>query len=128
MENLHHILYGYINSISEDQYKANKDKGYSMTDIYGQSGIEYVFEPFLKGTNGIKQIDMSVDGSTVGEYISEEAISGSDVVLTIDANLQRITEQALENTINGIRNGEYGGKKYPADAGAIVDCFCPVAS
>ena len=91
-----------------------------MTDIYGQSGIEYVFEPFLKGTNGIKQIDMSVDGSSVGEYISEQAISGSDVVLTIDANLQRITEKALEDTINGIKNGEYGTKKYPANAGAIV--------
>lgn len=91
-----------------------------MTDIYGQSGIEYVFEPFLKGTNGIKQIDMSVDGSTVGEYVSEQAIAGSDVVLTIDANLQRITEKALEDTINGIRNGEYSNTKYPASAGAIV--------
>lgn len=90
-----------------------------MNDIYGQEGIEYVFEPYLKGKNGIRQIDMSVDGSITNEYIAEEAISGSDVVLTIDANLQRITEKALEDTINGIRNGEYGSR-YPADAGAIV--------
>ncbi|MCI9365110.1 MAG: hypothetical protein HFJ54_00250 [Clostridia bacterium] len=90
-----------------------------MNDIYGQTGIEYVFEPYLKGKNGIKQIDMSVDGSIANEYIEEEAIAGSSVVLTLDANLQRITEQALENTINGIRSGEYG-KKYEADAGAIV--------
>ena len=50
-----HIL-GNINSISSEQYKENKDKGYLMTDIYGQTGIEYAFEPYLKGTNGIKQI------------------------------------------------------------------------
>lgn len=115
-----HII-GYINSISQKQYEENKDKGYLMSDIYGQTGIEYVFESYLKGKNGIKQIDMSVDGSIVNEYVSEEAIQGSDVVLTIDANLQAITEQALENTINDIRNGVHGtGKKYDADAGAIV--------
>lgn len=102
-----HIL-GYINSINSEQYKENKDKGYTMNDIYGQTGVEYVFEPYLKGKNGIKQIDMSVNGEIVNEYVSEEAVSGSDVVLTIDANLQRITEQALEDTINNIKNGEYG--------------------
>ena len=113
-----HIL-GYINSISQPQYEANKDNGYTMNDIYGQTGIEYVFEPYLKGKNGIRQIDMSVDGSIVDEYIDEEAIAGSDVVLTIDANLQKITEQALQDTINNVKNGGYG-KPYDANAGAIV--------
>ena len=110
-----HIL-GYINSISQPQYEANKDKGYTMNDIYGQTGIEYVFEPYLKGTNGIRQIDMSVDGSIIDEYIEEEAIAGSDVVLTIDANLQKVTEQALQNTINDVRNST----TYNANAGAVV--------
>lgn len=98
-----HIL-GYVNSITSEQYQENKDKGYLMSDIYGQTGVEYVFEKYLKGKNGVKQIDMSVDGEIVSEYVSEEATQGSDVVLTIDANLQSITEQALENTINNIRN------------------------
>lgn len=113
-----HIL-GYINSITQDQYDENKKNGYTMNDIYGQTGIEYVFEPFLRGKNGIRQIDMSVNGEIVNEYVSQEAISGSDVVLTIDANLQRITENALKDTIDNINNGEYGSS-YPADAGAIV--------
>ena len=98
-----HIL-GYVNSITSEQYQENKEKGYLMSDIYGQTGVEYVFEKYLKGKNGVKQIDMSVDGEIVSEYVSEEATQGSDVVLTIDANLQSITEQALENTINNIRN------------------------
>ena len=98
-----HIL-GYVNSITSEQYQENKDKGYLMSDIYGQTGVEYVFEKYLKGQNGVKQIDMSVDGEIVSEYVSEEATQGADVVLTIDANLQSITEQALENTINNIRN------------------------
>lgn len=118
---MHLIYFGYINSITPKQYEANKDNGYTRNDIYGQTGIEYVFEPYLKGKNGVKQIDMSVDGSIVQENTAQEAIQGSDVVLTIDANLQAITEKALENTINDIRNGAYGSRnKYDTNAGAIV--------
>lgn len=113
-----HII-GYINSISSEQYKENKDKGYTMQDIYGQTGAEYVFEPYLKGTDGVREINMSVDGEIVNEYISEEAVQGANVVLSIDANLQAITEKALAETIEGIRNGSYDSV-YPADAGAIV--------
>ena len=38
---------------------------------------------------------MDVAGSITGEYVSQEAIGGSDIVLTIDANLQTVTENAL---------------------------------
>ena len=110
-----HIL-GYINSISEDQYKEHKDEGYTMNDIFGQAGIEYVCEKYLKGQNGIKQIDMSVDGSTVGEYIEEEAIAGSNVVLTIDANLQVVAEQSLRNAIQEANKKD--GKE--ANSGSVV--------
>lgn len=89
-----------------------------MSDLYGQNGIEYVFESYLKGKNGIKQIDMSVDGSTVSEYTEKEAIAGSNVVLTIDANLQAVTEKALADTI---QNAEAIDKRAKdAKSGAIV--------
>lgn len=75
MESLHHMCFGYISSISPEQYEENKDLGYTINDLYGKVGIEYVFENYLRGKNGIKQIDMSVDGSAVSEYIEKEAIS-----------------------------------------------------
>jgi len=46
-------------------------------------------------------------GTITGEYTTQEAIGGSDIVLTIDANLQRVTEEALANCIAGIRAGAY---------------------
>lgn len=75
MESLHLMCFGYISSISPDEYEANKDLGYTINDLYGKVGIENVFENYLKGQNGIKQIDMSVDGSAVSEYIEKEAVS-----------------------------------------------------
>lgn len=112
-----HIL-GYASRINAEEYEARKNT-YSQNDIIGKTGIEYAFEEYLKGKNGIKQIDMSVDGTATAEYISQEAIAGSDIVLTIDANLQRVTETALANNIQKIANGGFG-KAYDAKAGACV--------
>lgn len=111
---------GYIGSIDEDEYKNNE--GYSMNDYIGKAGIEYVFEPYLRGKNGKKQTDMSIDGTTTGEYVTEEAVQGNDVVLTIDANLQAVTETALKNNIEKIRTGGfYEQRNVNAGAAVVLD-------
>ncbi len=112
-----HII-GYAAKISSEEYEVRKDT-YSQNDIIGKTGIEYAFEEYLKGENGIKQIDMDVDGTITGEYIYKEAVAGSDIVLTIDSRLQNVTEQALASNIAKISNGGFG-TAYEADAGACV--------
>ena len=118
MVHLHHIYFGYVSAISKEQYDTNKDAGYTMQDMYGKDGIENVFEPYLRGQNGIRQVDMSVDGSLVNEYTEKEAVSGSNVVLTIDANLQNVAEKALQDTIKDAKSISEDAKD--ANAGAIV--------
>ena len=112
-----HIL-GYLGAISSDEYKANKET-YDINDIIGKTGIEYTLEEYLKGKDGIKQIEMSVDGTITGEYVMQEAVKGADVSLTIDANLQQAVEKALANNIKKIKNGGYG-KEYNAEGGAAI--------
>lgn len=112
-----HIL-GRIGKIESYELEGNEEI-YDPNDIIGKSGIEYVFEKYLKGTDGVKQIDMDVDGTITGEYITEEAVSGADVILTIDSKLQAVTEQALKNNIEKIANGGFSDTS-PADAGAAV--------
>ena len=89
------------------------------TDKVGQTGIEKVFEEYLRGEDGKKQIDMSVDGTLTGEYISQEAIGGANIVLTIDANLQRVAEQALAANVEKIRNGGFS-QVYDAKGASVV--------
>ena len=111
---------GYIGGINEEELK--NTEGYSINDYIGKSGIEYVFEPYLRGTNGKKQTDMSIDGATTGEYITEEAVQGDSVVLTIDANLQSATETALKNNIEKIRTGGfYETRDVKAGAAVVPD-------
>ena len=113
-----HIL-GRIGRIESSELEGNEDI-YNQNDIIGKSGIEYVFEKYLKGTDGVKQIDMNVDGTITDEYVSKEAVSGSDVILTIDSKLQAVTEQALADNINKIANHGFSQENNPADAGAAV--------
>lgn len=99
-----HIL-GYVGRIEEKELEG-KEEIYGINDIIGKTGIEYIMENYLKGKNGIKQIDMAVDGTITDEYVAEEAIAGSDVILTIDANLQQVTENALKSRIESISTSE----------------------
>ena len=113
-----HIL-GYVGPISEDELKGNEDI-YDQNDVTGKTGIEQVFEKYLKGTDGVKQIDMSVDGIVTDEYVSEEAIAGNDIMLTIDADLQKITEDALAHNIEMMQTGELSGAETASEGAAVV--------
>ena len=113
-----HIV-GYIGRITPEQLNSTSDYKYENDAYVGVSGIESVFEEYLRGVDGKKQIDMSVDGEITGEYTVQEAIGGSDIVLTIDANLQVISETALVENIQKIRDGGFG-TVYDAQGGAVV--------
>ena len=112
-----HIL-GTVGKIKQEELNGKEDT-YTMNDIIGKTGIQYVFEDLLKGKNGIRQIDMDIEGTVTGEYIAKEAIAGSDVVLTIDSNVQAITEKALKDNIIKISTGGFSSRS-DADAGAVV--------
>ena len=112
-----HVL-GYIGRINEEEYKANPGI-YQRDDYVGKTGIEYLFEDYLRGEDGTKQIDMTVDGTATGEYITKEAKGGANVVLTLDANLQNIAAGSLYRNINKIRAGGFN-KVYNAQGGSCV--------
>lgn len=112
-----HVL-GYVGKISATEYNANS--GYSLDDYIGKNGIEYVCEKYLKGTDGLKQIDMSIEGTTTAEYITKEAVQGLDIVLTIDAKVQQAAEKALKTNIEKINNGGFGQKREVNTGSAIV--------
>ena len=113
-----HIL-GYVGPIGEDELKGNEDE-YDQNDVTGKTGIEQVFEKYLRGTDGVKQIDMSVEGIITDEYVAEEAIAGNDIMLTIDADLQKITEDALAHNIEMMQNGELSGATTASEGAAVV--------
>lgn len=73
-ENLASHILGYASKISDTEYQEKKDI-YEQNDIIGKTGVEYIFEEYLKGKKGTKQIDMAVDGTITAEVVEQEAVS-----------------------------------------------------
>ncbi|MGN0448484.1 MAG: penicillin-binding transpeptidase domain-containing protein [Acutalibacteraceae bacterium] len=92
-----HIL-GTVGVISEQEYAEKKDKGYSLNDYTGKSGIEYAYEDLLQGKKGEKIVTIDSDGTRTEEYTVEPE-QGDTVILTIDKDIQKVTQNALDKKI-----------------------------
>ena len=112
-----HIL-GYIGKISEKEYNEAQDI-YGNSDYVGRTGIESLFEDYLRGKKGKEEIEMTVDGTVTGETVTKEPEQGSTVVLTVDSKLQEVAETALKNNIEKIKNGGFS-TRYDAKGGCVA--------
>lgn len=93
-----HIL-GRTGIIYAEEYEKLKNQGYGMNDIIGKDGLEAVLEPYLKGTDGYKNVRLTTDGRYGDVAEVKEAQPGDYAELTIDARLQEATEKALSTQI-----------------------------
>ncbi len=113
-----HIV-GYIGRIRQDELDASGEYKYQNDDYVGRTGIESLFETYLRGIDGKEEIEMSVDGTVTGSTVTQDAIQGSSVVLTIDAKLQKVAEDSLKNNIEKIKNGGFT-TTHNAEGGSVV--------
>ncbi|AGK97037.1 penicillin-binding transpeptidase domain-containing protein [Clostridium pasteurianum] len=96
---------GYINKISSTDQEKYAEKGYDVSSDYvGASGIEAVLEDRLKGSNGGDIVQIDKQGRITNKLASREASPGENVQLTLDANVQYATEQALQNEMTYLQN------------------------
>ena len=93
---------GSVGVIYQEEYEKLKGKNYSMDAIIGKQGVELAFEEYLKGNDGIKGFEQTLDGLS-NVVTSQQAEKGDNVYLTIDFNIQSAVENALKNTINNIQ-------------------------
>jgi len=111
-----HVL-GFIRAIDQNQYDNLKDEGYSINDLIGQTGVEKSAERYLRGRDGKRSIEVDTSGRLTQQQETAAAIPGSDVVLTIDTNLQKVAMESLARNIELIRNIK-GDKANLGDANA----------
>lgn len=112
---------GYVSKISSTEYEKRKEEGYNVNSVIGKAGIEQSFEKYLRGNDGVIKEETDTLGNISSQTETTEAKSGDNVTLTIDYRLQKVAEESLLNTINGLQNGTLVGKKFSdANAGAVV--------
>lgn len=112
-----HIL-GRVGVVSYDEYNSFKEDGYTINSNIGKNGIEKYLEDYLRGENGTGSIEQSENGYSINQKMEKEPISGRDVTLTIDLDLQLACEDALKSTIEEIKGA--GGDGENADSGSLI--------
>ena len=104
-----HVI-GYIGKIQNyDTYYAQyRDKGYALSDLIGLDGVEKSMEDWLTPCTsqrvGKRVVEIDRYGAVSRTLSTTEATDGNNIKLTIDSNLQRVAESALEENINYIRD------------------------
>ena len=96
-----HIL-GYTGELNQSQLERRKSQGYRLGDVAGKMGIESTYEKQLRGEWGGLKLGVDGAGRVVSFLGEKQAESGSDLTLTLDAELQRAAETALGKRKGGI--------------------------
>ena len=85
---------GYVGEVSEQQIEASNGR-LRPGDFAGKSGLERQYNDLLQGTDGMRRVVVNSVGKEVDRLATQEAISGKQILLTIDYDLQQVAEQAL---------------------------------
>jgi penicillin-binding protein 2 len=73
--------------------------GYALDENVGVMGIEDSYQQDLFGLPGKMYVQVDNHNTPLSQEVIAEAVPGSDIVLTIDPNVQRMAEDALKNAL-----------------------------
>ncbi len=94
-ETLSHVL-GYVGNISTEELQVLYNRGYTPQSILGKSGIERQYDAILRGREGQQFRTVDVFGREISREQGERPPEfGSDLVLTIDQDIQELAERSL---------------------------------
>jgi len=104
-KNVAHAL-GFLGEVDKDDIEGSQQNDYSRGDYIGRSGLERTYEYALKGKKGIGYVLKDNLGRNVGPFddgrLDSAAISGSDIISTIDLDLQTYGEMLMQNKMGSI--------------------------
>jgi penicillin-binding protein 2 len=112
-ENAAHVL-GYTGVVT-DADLANTNNHYYRNEIIGKSGLEVVYDKYLRGTPGVKTLIVDRKEAITSVAQNTSPIPGNNLVTHLDARLQSATEAALANSVKRSRS-----MGYHADSGAAI--------
>ncbi|MBZ5528513.1 MAG: penicillin-binding protein 2 [Acidobacteriia bacterium] len=87
---------GYVGEVSEKQIEQSDNK-LRAGDVVGKTGLERQYNERLMGTDGQRRVIVNNLGKEVSRLSQQDPVSGKDINLTIDYDLQLAAEQALQD-------------------------------
>ncbi len=117
-----HIL-GYLGSSTAPEWVVARwaEEGYENYrpgDMVGETGLELVWEPYLRGKDGGVQVEVNSTGQAIREFERVEPVPGHDIYLTLNVPLQKIVESTLKETVAYLRLEEENN--FAGEAAAVA--------
>jgi penicillin-binding protein 2 len=107
---------GYVGQVTEPELKMRAFAGVKQGTVVGQEGLEYYYDRYLRGRQGIQRVEVNAAGYPVPSALAPtQPKAGYSLRTTLDLPLERASEAAL---LQGIERAHAAGK--PATAGAFV--------
>jgi penicillin-binding protein 2 len=92
-------VFGYTNEITKEKLKSQPGDYYKQGDVVGVTGLEAGYENYLRGEKGYQFILQDSKGREVGSLNDGkndvQAVSGYDLILSLDADLQEYAEKLI---------------------------------
>jgi penicillin-binding protein 2 len=97
---LYSPLLGYVGPVTEEEFEEYREKGYLQTDLIGRTGLESVYESYLRGGYGWREIERDAAQREIKQLAYSAPTTGNSVVLTIDDRLQKLIEAELKKGVD----------------------------
>ena len=102
---------GTVGRITPQEHADKAYTGVSPNAIIGQSGLEAQYDSWLRGTDGLQKVQVNAAGQPTGTVSTTNPVAGHNLRLSLDANLQRVGQISLAQSI---------ASNPPSDGGAFV--------
>ena len=109
-----HVL-GYVGPITEADLNNEAGIRYYRNEFIGKSGIEFVYDRYMRGSAGVKTVIVDRKEAVTQESRNTPSVPGNHLVVNINAKLQSVVEQELKSAVLRARSAGYRG-----DAGAAI--------
>ncbi|HEY6399631.1 MAG TPA: penicillin-binding transpeptidase domain-containing protein [Solirubrobacteraceae bacterium] len=104
-------LFGIVGRLQPQEVHSPHYRGVSQNDVVGQSALEWYYDKYLRGSDGVQRVQVDALGNFQGNLPGTAPTQGLTLKLALDVSLQRAGEAALQQAIDS---------NYPAAAGAFV--------
>lgn len=108
---------GYVGEVSSYEIEQGLFKNISQGSLVGKGGLEKTYDKYLRGEDGAFMEEVDVAGNVVKHYDSVQPISGKNLKLTIDYELQKELETFTDKHLAFLRSS---GIAPGARAAAVV--------
>ena len=122
-QNLAAHLLGYTGEISAEELEASQFEGYDQGALIGKAGVERVYEDDLQGVQGLVNYEVNAQGDIIRPLGGRPPVPGADLVLSVNAEFQRIVQRSLREGIEQARNTideDRGGLLHATGGAALV--------